>query len=162
MLAGALALLLLSLPCPVAGETLTFDRVRAAAEEKSLDLAILEAEVRIRRGRLAEEGAAYYPTLGLRLNDEYFHDLGANGETTAIGDTVISGAASTYQHSLTVSAGYELLDFGARRGRVEGAGHALDQAAFDLEAARRQLALDILDLYCCSTGFLPNQVIDDK
>lgn len=135
-------------PCPGQAQELRFAEILGQALAHSYDLRIGGLEVEIGEQRLAEARAMYLPSLSLSLTNEYLHDLSNGGAgTVSVGETIISGNASTYQHSLALSAQYLLYDFGARplkylnvRRGVVLAQHAAAQRLIDLK-------IELLALY---------------
>lgn len=129
-------------------QELRFAEVLEQALAHSHDLKIGGLEVEIGEQRLAEARAMYLPTLSLSLTNEYLHDLGKGAAgTVSVGETIISGNESTYQHSLALSAQYLLYDFGARPLKYQNvqrnvvlAQHATAQRLIDLK-------IEVLSLY---------------
>ncbi|OGR01605.1 MAG: hypothetical protein A2505_00670 [Deltaproteobacteria bacterium RIFOXYD12_FULL_55_16] len=135
-------------PCHGQAQELRFAEILEQALVQSYDLKIGGLEVEIGEQRLAEARAMYLPTLSLSFTNEYLHDLskGAAG-TVSVGETIISGNESTYQHSVSLSAQYLLYDFGARPLKYQNsqrnvvlAQHAAAQRLIDLK-------IEVLSLY---------------
>jgi len=149
-MAGVTMLLLLACAAQAKGPdaALTLPKVLQQAIARSYELKISKLEEEISEQRLLEARAMYLPTLSLRLTNEYLHDLGNQpAGTVSVGETVIAGGGSTYQHSLSLYAGYQLYDFGARALKYENAGRAVHIARL---AGRQELAdlkLRVLSLY---------------
>jgi len=135
-------------PCHGQAQDLSFAEILEQALVNSYDLKISGLDVEINEQRLAEARAMYFPTLSLRFTNEYLHDLSNDATgTVAVGETIISGNESTYQHSVALSAQYLLYDFGARplkyrnvQRNVVLAQHAAAQRLIDLK-------VDVLSLY---------------
>lgn len=141
-------LLVPTFPCRGLSQELHFTEILEQALAHSYDLKISALDVEIGGQRLAEARAMYLPTLSLNLTNEYLRDLskGPTG-TVSVGETIISGNASTYQHSVALSAQYLLYDFGARSLKYRNvqrdvvlAQHAAAQRLIDLK-------LEVLSLY---------------
>lgn len=129
-------------------QTLTFDEILKQAIAHSFDLKIGSLDVAIGEQRLAEARAMYLPTLSMRLASEYLYDLSKDATgTVAVGDTLISGNESTYQDSLSLSAGYLLYDFGARSLKYQNAKRQVQVARFQAEQALVDLRDQALALY---------------
>lgn len=121
-------------------QTLTFTEVLQQAIDHSFDLKIGGLEVEISEQRRLEARAMYFPTLSLRLSNEYLRDLSQEAVgTVAVNDTLISGDASTFQDSLALSAGYQLYDFGARQLKYQ-------IAEQEVQAARLLASQALVDL----------------
>ena len=122
-------------------QDLIFSEILTQALVHSYDLKTAGLEKEIRRERLVEAGAMYFPTLSLHFTNEYMHDLGNDAaNTVSVGETIIPGNESTFQHSLALSAQYLLYDFGVRKlkyGNAERdivlAQHAAAQRLIDLK-----------------------------
>jgi outer membrane protein len=135
-------------PCPGRAEELNFAEILAQAITNSYDLKLGGLDVEIGEQRLAEAGAMYWPALSLRFGNEYLHDLSKDVTgTVLVGDTLISGNESTWQHSASLNAEYLLYDFGARPRKYRNvergvilAEHAKAQQLLDLK-------VDVLSLY---------------
>lgn len=108
-------LLAFMVPCHGQAEDLRFDEIMEQALANSYDLKINKLDVEISEQQLAEARSMYFPTLALRLTNEYLHDLSKDATgTVSVGETIISGNESTYQNSVALSAQYLLYDFGVR------------------------------------------------
>ena len=135
-------------PCRGQAQDLSFAEIMEQALVNSYDLKIGGLDVEIGEQRLAEARALYLPTLSMNLTNEYLHDLSKDATgTVSVGDTIISGNESTYQHSVALSAQYLLYDFGARplkyrnvQRNVVLAQHAKAQRLIDLK-------IEVLSLY---------------
>jgi outer membrane protein TolC len=135
-------------PCRGQAQELNFPDVLDQAVANSHDLKISGLDVEIGEQRLAEAGAMYWPALFLRFGNEYLHDLSKDATgTVLVGDTLISGNESTWQHSASLTAEYLLYDFGARPRKYKNvergvllAEHAKAQRLIDLK-------VDVLTLY---------------
>jgi len=129
-------------------QVLTFDEILQQAIDHSFDLKIGNLDVEIGEQRLAEARAMYLPTLSMRLANEYLDDLSKDATgTVAVGDTVISGNASTYQDSFSLSAGYLLYDFGARSLKYQNAERDVQVARFLADQAFVDLKDQVLSVY---------------
>lgn len=128
-------------PCHGQAEDLRFAEILEQALAHSFDLKIGNLDVEISEQQLAEARAMYFPSLALSLTNEYLHDLSKDATgTMSVGETIISGNESTYQHSVALSAQYLLYDFGARplkyrnvQRNVFLAEHAAAQGLIDLK-----------------------------
>ncbi|OGQ92955.1 MAG: hypothetical protein A2464_03155 [Deltaproteobacteria bacterium RIFOXYC2_FULL_48_10] len=122
-------------------QDLIFSEILTQALVHSYDLKTAGLEKEIRQERLAEAGAMYFPTLSLGFTNEYIHDLGNDAaKTVSVGETLIPGNESTFQHSLALSGQYLLYDFGVQKlkyGNAERdivlAQHAVAQRLIDLK-----------------------------
>lgn len=101
---------------------LHFPEILSQALVHSYDLKMGRLEKEISRERITEAGSMYYPSLSLRFTNEYMSDLANDRNNTAyVGETVIPGNESTFQHSLALSAQYLLYDFGIRELKYQNA-----------------------------------------
>jgi len=128
--------------------TLEFDQVLTDALDNAYDLKIATADIDLKTIRVDEAFATYYPTLGVRLGNEYLHDLdhGSNG-STYVGTTYISGSQSTYQHSLSFNLNYNLYDFGARGRKYDNVMRDVDLAGYAFSKSKIDLEVKVLDLF---------------
>ncbi len=127
-------------PCFGQTQDLNFSEILEQALFHSYDLKIGWLEKKIRGERLAEVKATYYPTLSLGFTNEYLHDLGKGDvNTVSVGETIISGNESTFQHSVALTGQYLLYDFGAR-------GLKFQNAERDIELAQHTTAQRLIDL----------------
>jgi outer membrane protein TolC len=102
--------------CPRSGEgrMLSLEEVMSKAIEHSHALRIASVDVEIREALLQEVRSQYYPRISVRLNNEYRHLFDSASEVVTIGDIVLAGEESTFQHSLVTNVHYPLYDFGVR------------------------------------------------
>lgn len=129
-------------------KTLTFEKVLQQAVNHSFDLKISVLDVEIGEQRLVEVRSNYLPTLSVQLAGEYLYDFNNNATgTVSVGDTVISGNESTYQDSLSLSAGYLLYDFGARSLKYQNAERDLQEAHIRADQALVDLRDQTLSVY---------------
>ncbi|MBI5558272.1 MAG: TolC family protein [Deltaproteobacteria bacterium] len=136
------------LPCQGQARELTFTEILEQAVANSHDLTMSTLDVEISEQRLAEAGAMYWPTLSLRFTNEYLYDLSKEATgTVSVGETIIPGNDSTWQHSVALAAQYLLYDFGARPRKYQNvergvmlAGHTKAQRLIDLK-------IEVLSLY---------------
>ncbi|MEW6427019.1 MAG: TolC family protein [Thermodesulfobacteriota bacterium] len=143
-----LCLVLLASAQGAAAETLRLPDVLEKAIAHSYELQLDALEIEIGRARLAEARAAYFPTLTLRLTNEYLDDLRRDGTgTIAVGETILSGSETTYQNSLSVYAGCLLHDFGGRDHRYRNAERDMRIAELRQEQSLRDLKDKIVEVY---------------
>lgn len=137
-----------SQPTHAQDQTLTYEKTRREAVANSYDLKIGALEIEIGSQRLEEARAMYYPSLSLRLTNEYLHDMDKTDDGfSSVGETIISGNESTYQHSLALAASYPLYDFGVRPLRYQIAEREVKIARHSQEQQLLDLKREVLDLY---------------
>jgi outer membrane protein TolC len=129
-------------------QVLRFEEILQESIRHSYDLKISGLEVEIGRQRLNEARAMFFPELSLRLTNEYLADLNKDGAgTVAVGDTIISGNESAYQHSLSLYADYLLYDFGARLLKYQNAERDLQVAVFLSDQSLIDFKDKVLEIY---------------
>ncbi|MBU0481769.1 MAG: TolC family protein [Proteobacteria bacterium] len=127
---------------------LDFDSLLQKAIIHSHDLKVAALEKSISDIKLKETKALYFPTIYMRFGNEYLHDLDKESQQTAyVGDTVITGSDSTYQHSLSVNLNYNLYDFGARGKKVGISEDDTRISESNLQKSSNDLKFKLLDIY---------------
>ncbi len=127
---------------------LNFSEILAQALVHSHDLKMAGLEKEISKERLTEAGAMYFPNLSLRFTNEYIDDLTRTGaNTVSVGETIIPGSQSAFQHSVALSAQYLLYDFGVREMTYKNAERGVSLSQY--QAAQRLLDLkaEVLSLF---------------
>jgi len=133
---------------PVDARTLDFDRVIEKVIKKSYDLKIAEVDIKINKLKLTEARAMYFPTLSVRLNNEYVRDLDKEAKGIAyVGETTLNSNDSTYQHSLSVNLNYNLFDFGARGMKYDNTKRDIKLAELALARLVTDIKVNVLSLY---------------
>ena len=147
---SCLALIFIVLPPPesAGAATIEFESILKKAIENSYDLQIAATDIELKTIRVDEAFSAYYPSVSMRLVNEYLHNLDHDSaQNIVIGDTVISGATSTYQHSLAFSLNYNLFDFGVRGLKYDNIKRDVDISKMFLLKSRIDTATRLLELY---------------
>lgn len=128
--------------------TLDIYGVLAAAEKHSHDLKIADIDVAISVLRKAEVRSLYFPTLTLRMDNEYVHPFAEKRQSViSIGDYVSAADSPLYQHSLSARLGYQLYHFGSSGLKYENAEREVGMARLNAEQTRITLSLAVLDQY---------------
>lgn len=113
-------------------KTLFFEDIISQVIAKSYDIEIAKIDKEIGKHKRMEARAQYFPTLSVRLNDEYYKDL------TVPGETVIHTDITGYKNSLSLYADYNLFDFGAREMRYRNASR-------DVKIAEHSIKKQLID-----------------
>lgn len=138
---------LLGSPCPARCETLSLELVLDRALDYAWEIRIAEKGIGISEYGLMEARSAYYPTLSLRLDNEYVDFLGDGDSVVSVGDQVSANDASTFQHSFTLGLSYVLYDFSARKLRLSNARRKFLIAELAKDEAILETRLNVLDAY---------------
>ncbi len=127
---------------------LCFNEILQKALANSYDLRIGRLEMDITKERLIETKSIYYPALSLNFTNEYNQDLDINSNNTvSVGDSIITGNDSGFQHSVVLSSQYLLYDFGKRGFKYQNAQRDVTLAQKNIEQKRIDLKIEILSLY---------------
>ncbi|MBN2429778.1 MAG: TolC family protein [Deltaproteobacteria bacterium] len=128
-------------------ETLSFDQILNQAVAHSWDLRIREKEMGIRQYSLQEVRSLYYPTLSVRFDNQYVHDLTDGDNVISVGDQVVRVDGSSYQHSFTAGMNFLLYDFGARGLRLDNAKKDVRIAALNRNHTLLETKINVLDAF---------------
>ena len=133
-------------PVSVSSRTLTFDGVLAKALENSHAIQIADKSVEINQFRLQEVRSLFYPSLSMRLHNEYIGIIDDDGPVT-VGDYANANSESTYQSSLITSLNYQLYDFGIRGLKHENAKRDIRIAQFDSTNQQVEIQIEVLEVF---------------
>lgn len=147
----------LLVPLKAASRTLTFDGVLAKALDNSHAVRIADKSVEINQYRLQEVRSLYYPSLSMRLHNEYISIIDNQGPVT-VGDYANANTDSTYQSSFITSLNYQLYDFGIRDLKHENAKRDIRIA--ELDSAKQKVDIQIEVLEAFARGLMLSQKID--
>lgn len=145
---GVVLFLIFILPGQGLAKDLNFSEILSKALVHSHDLKMGGLETNISRERLNEAGAMYYPSLSLRFTNEYMADLDKDAsDTVSVGETVIPGNDSTFQHSVALSAQYLLYDFGVRELKYRNAEKEILLTHHNAAQRLIDLKIEVLSLF---------------
>ena len=133
-------------PLRAESRTLTFDGVLAKAIENAYAIQIADKSVEINQYRLQEVRSLYYPSLSMRLHNEYISIIDDDGPVT-VGDYANANTYSTYQSSLTTSLTYQLYDFGIRDLKHENAKRDIRIAQLDSTNQQVEIQIEVLEVF---------------
>ncbi len=126
---------------------LDFDTVLQQALAHSYDIAIAEKNIDISRIYTDEVRALYYPTLALRMDNEYVDIFGKDDEVVVIGNYVSPYGESTFQDSVTARLVYLIYDFGIRDLKSAHAAQGVRAAKLEADHANLAVRQEALDCY---------------
>lgn len=127
-------------------ETLTYRNTLNQAINSSFDLKISKLDIDISKAELKSAKSDLYPLLNFQLNSEHNNDLASSSSFGYVGNTVIS-PYTQYRNMASVTATYNLFDFGVVGKKVLIAKKSIDQKVIMQELQLKDLKLKILDLY---------------
>ena len=131
----------------VSAQVLTFEQVVAHGLRHSFESRIIDREIRAARAGVDESLADRYPSLGIRLGNEYVHVFDEESEVVSVGDAIIANDVSGFKHSLIATARYTLYDFGIRGLNTDHARRLVRIAELRDSQARLETQTTLLDLY---------------
>ena len=138
---------LIFFPLVCLAETLSFSQVLTEGLHSSRRLVAEEERILAARFAVDEAKADNYPQLLLRFGQEYVHVYEPSVVAVSAGDTVFSDSVSKYKHFLTLSAQYNLYDFGRRRLSILASEQQVRLAEFQKQQAELELKSTLVQLY---------------
>ena len=141
-----------------AAQPLEYESLLQRALERSWALKISQTDIALRHLDYREARSYFLPTLSLRYDLGYTWALGGEDRVVSVGDSVSTNALSTWQNSLSLSAGLLLYDFGARRQRVIGAQQRIRAAEMGQSETVHEVGMAVLDV--CVRGLTAQQRVE--
>lgn len=133
---------------PVQALVLDLDTVLAKALQHSHDLKIARTDIEISQFRKDEVRSLYFPSLTVRLYNEYVHAFPKDGQNVvSVGEEVSANVESAYEHSFTTKLSYPLYDFGARGLKYDNAKREIRMAHLNAEQLLLDIRLEMLSGY---------------
>lgn len=131
----------------VHAEMLTLDSLIQKAIAESYELKIAQLDIGISKTDVLAARSDYFPNIRAQFNTEYLKDLEGNiRPVTSVGNTIIP-SGTRFQNSMGLSLNQKLIDFGARRQRVQMAKQDIKAKQALYTQTLRDLKLKLIELY---------------
>lgn len=126
---------------------ITFEALKASAQQNSHRLALRAIDTRIEQTRLEGVYASLYPQLSLGYNGEYNRNLDpAASGSLMVGDTMINSTVP-YKYSAVLRMNYELYRFGATMKQIEAGEAGVSVKGYEACGEEVKLYTELLEHY---------------